>query len=170
MIVGKALQEVFKDLNVNGASVQFWFGDQKEFVWWQSALMKAKKQRYPLIWYVISEQAPQRNGFIDVESELYLFMDSKPTINNMERVDYTYKPYLEPLYKLVNQTLARHPYIVLKENPIKQYPDQPNFGTNNDAEFTDGSSKKDPKAIGLEIVDAKILKIKISINTNCILL
>jgi hypothetical protein len=50
------------------------------------------------------------------------------------------------------------------------FPDEPNFGKNNDDDFDSTSSrKKDPKSIGIDIVDAKILKLKMNINTNCIL-
>jgi hypothetical protein len=70
---------------------------------------------------------------------------------------------------LVNKTLERHSSIQLYENPINDF-DEPNFGKNNDNDFeTLSSRKKDPKSIGIDIVDAKILKLKMNINVNCIL-
>ena len=173
MIVGMALLKVFENLtltvNNQDISIQFHFGDQKEYNQWIASKMRSNRQKYPLIWYVISEHERQRNETIDVDSQLILFMGTKQEYNNIQRYQHNYLTYLEPLRKLVNKTLERHSFIQLYENPINDF-DEPNFGKNNDNDFeTTSSRKKDPKSIGIDIVDAKILKLKMNINVNCIL-
>jgi hypothetical protein len=173
MIVGMALLKVFENLTLNvnnqDISVQFHFGDQKEYNQWIASKMRSNRQKYPLIWYVISPHERQKNETIDVDSQLILFMGTKQEYNNIQRYQHNYLTYLEPLLKLVNKTLERHSSIQLYENPINDF-DEPNFGKNNDNDFeTTSSRKKDPKSIGIDIVDAKILKLKMNINVNCIL-
>ena len=173
MIVGMALLKVFENLTLNvnnkDIAVQFHFGDQKEYTQWIASKMRSNKQKYPLIWYVISEHERQKNETIDVDSQLILFMGTKQEYNNIQRYQHNYLTYLEPLLKLVNKTLERHSSIQLYENPINDF-DEPNFGKNNDNDFeTTSSRKKDPKSIGIDIVDAKILKLKMNINVNCLL-
>jgi hypothetical protein len=171
MIVGMALLKVFENLtltvNNQNIAVQFHFGDQKEYNEWIASKMRSNKQKYPLIWYVISEHERQRNETINIDSQLILFMGTKQEYNNIQRYQHNYLTYLEPLLKLVNQKLERHPDIQLYENPINDF-DEPNFGVDNASEFR-GSQKKEPKSIGIDIVDAKILKLKMNINVNCIL-
>jgi hypothetical protein len=173
MIVGMALLKIFEGftLNVdnNDVSVQFHFGKQDEYNKWVSQ-MRYNKQKYPLIWYVSDFEDEQKNGTITTESQLILFMGTKQNYNNIERYNYNFVKYLDPLYKKVNKFLERHRDIVLYENPIKLIANEPNFGKNNDNDFDSNSSrKKDPKSIGIDIVDAKVFKIKMNINTNCIL-
>lgn len=171
--VGIALAKVFENLTINvnnqDVSVKFHFGDQKEFNKWQFEQMRYQVQKYPLIWLAPQgNYKTQKNKTIDVESELILFMGTEQNYNNTERYAHNYLTYLKPLTELVENVLSRHPYILLQESPINYF-DEPNFGANNDAYFGDSSKKKDPKSITIDIVDARILKIKLNINTNCIL-
>ena len=179
MIIGIALKEVFKGLTLNVNSVdvpvQFHFGDQKEFNMWVASKMKSNKQKYPLIWYVINNPEPFVNGKLRVETQLILFQGTKHELFNDSRYDYTYKDILEPLYQLVNKTLSQHQYITLlhKGQPIP-YKDEPNFGvdtnepllTSND--FAKASSKQ-TKSITIDVVDAKILRLKMEIYPKCII-
>jgi hypothetical protein len=175
MIIGIALKEVFKDktLLVNEVEVpiQFHFGDQKEFNMWVASKMKSNKQKYPLIWYVINNPEPFVNAKLRVETQLILFQGTKHELFNDSRYDYTYKSILEPLYELVNKTLSEHQYITLlhKGQPIP-YKDEPNFGvdTNEQNDFTKVASKQ-TKSITIDVVDAKILRLKMDIYPKCII-
>jgi hypothetical protein len=174
MIVGKALEKVFEGLTMVvdnvPISVQFDYGGQKQFIQWQLSKMKSKAQKYPLIWYVIVGHDRQENRTINIDGQLLLFSLSKEEYRHSDRTDRTYIKYLEPLVDLVEKTLSRHPHVQLLERPMNCFPDEPNFGKNNDDDFDSTSSrKKEPKSIGIDIVDAKILKLKININVNCIL-
>lgn len=168
--VGIALAKVFETLTINDKSVQFHFGDQKEFNKWQAEQMRYELQKYPLIWLAPSgSYDPQKNGTINVDSDLILFMGTEVNYNNTERYHHNYLNWINPLTKTVEKFMERHPFITLEESPIKYY-DEPNFGANNDADFDPNSSKKyDPKSMTIDIVDARVMKIKININTNCIL-
>jgi hypothetical protein len=179
MIIGIALKEVFKDktLLVNGVEtpVQFHFGDQKEFNMWVASKMKSNKQKYPLIWYVINAPEPQGDGKLRVESQLILFQGTKHELFNDSRYLYTYKDILEPLYELVNKTLSQHRHISLLYGGLPiPYKDEPNFGvdTNDvskkDNDFTKLQSKQ-TKSITIDVVDAKILRLKMDITPKCII-
>ena len=175
MIIGIALKEVFKGLtlNVNGVDVpvQFHFGDQKEFNMWVASKMKSNKQKYPLIWYVINNPEPQGNGKLRVESQLILFQGTKSELFNDARYQKTYLTYLEPLYDLVFKTLSEHKFVSLLYGgkPIP-YKDEPNFGvdTNSSNDFKNASSKQ-TKSITIDVVDAKILRLKMEITPKCII-
>jgi hypothetical protein len=177
MIIGMALKEIFKDKTIlvdsQEISVQFHFGDQKEFNYWVATKMKS--QKYPLIWYVINAPTPLGSGKLKVDSQLILFQGTKSEILNTTRYELTYLKYLEPLYELVNKTLTEHRYVTLLNSgkPIP-YKDEPNFGvetnnpllTSNDFATT---TAKQTKSIGIVLVDAKILRLKMEITPKCII-
>lgn len=173
MIVAMALSKVFENftINVNNETinVNFYFGDQKEYNNWIANKMKSNLQKYPLIWYVLAPNERQKNDTINIDSQLILFMGTQQNYNNVERYFHNYKTYIEPLQIEINKLLLKNPNIILKENPINNY-DEPNFGSGNNAELTiTRNSATNPKNISIDIVDARVLKIKLNINANCIL-
>lgn len=177
MIIGMSLKEIFKDKTIlvdsQEISVQFHFGDQKEFNYWVATKMKS--QKYPLIWYVINAPTPLGSGKLKVDSQLILFQGTKSEILNTTRYEQTYLKYIEPLYELVNKTLTEHRYVTLLNSgkPIP-YKDEPNFGveTNNPLltsnDFATTTSKQ-TKSIGIVLVDAKILRLSMEITPKCII-
>lgn len=176
MIIGMALKEIFKDktLSINGqdVTIQFHFGDQKEFNHWVASKMKSNKQKYPLIWYVINAPEPQGNGKLKVESQLILFQGTKSELFNDARYSKTYLNILEPLYELVNKTLKEHKYVSLLNSGLPiPYKDEPNYGVDTSSE-SDFQTKtpKGTKSITIDFVDAKILRLKMEINPNCIII
>lgn len=172
MNVAMALNKVFDNfsISVNGIDIKvnFFFGDQKEYNFWVSQKMKNNLQKYPLIWYVLNENIKNKNGTTDVNSQLILFMGTQKNYNNIERYHHNYKTYLNILQNDINKLFERHQYITLYENPINNY-DEPDFGNGNNAEFQKENQRTNPKSVGIDIVDARILKIKMNINTECIL-
>ena len=79
------------------------------------------------------------------------------------------------MYELVNKTLSQHQYITLlhKGQPIP-YKDEPNFGVDTNEPLLSSndfakSSSKQTKSIGMNFVDAKILKLKMEIYPKCII-
>lgn len=177
MIIGMALKEIFKDKTIlvdsQEISVQFHFGDQKEFNYWVATKMKS--QKYPLIWYVINAPIPLGNGKLRVETQLILFQGTKSEILNTTRYEQTYLKYIEPLYELVNKTLTEHRYVtLLNEGKPIPYKDEPNFGveTNNPLLASNDfaiTTSKQTKSIGIVLVDAKILRLKMEITPKCII-
>lgn len=178
MIVGMALKKVFEGKTIkvgtDDVSVQFHFGDQKEFNLWISEKMKSGAQKYPLIWYVIQPHERLLNGKIKInDGQLILFQgNDKTQQKNDTRYDNTYFNYLEPTYEMVNDVLKANPYITLlhQGKPIPDY-DEPNYGVDN-SNFNDFTSTnvKGEKSIGIVIVDAKILRLKMEITPQCILI
>jgi len=163
MIVGMALKKVFENktikVGVDDVTVQFHFGDQKEFNAWVASKMKSGVQKYPLIWYVISEPDPKLNNKLGINSQLVLFQGTKSQIFNTTRYETTYLNYLEPLYNLVSETLTKHKLIRLYDSVLR-YKDEPNYGIDNTEE---------PGINGIDIVDAKIVFINMDICAKCIL-
>lgn len=179
MIIGMALKEVFKGKTIkvgaDDVSVQFHFGDQKEFNNWIAQKMLSRSQKYPLIWYVINEPEPQGDGKLRVNTQLILFQGTNSQIFNDKRYETTYLNYLEPLYELVNYTLSRHKYVSLLHNGLPiPYLDEPNFGVDSsqpnraDNDFTKKTPKGE-KGITIDIVDAKILRLNMEITPKCII-
>jgi len=176
MIIGMALKEIFKDktlsINSQDVTIQFHFGDQKEFNHWVASKMKSNKQKYPLIWYVINAPEPQGNGKLKVESQLILFQGTKSELFNDARYSKTYLNILEPLYELVNKTLKEHKHVSLLNSGLPiPYKDEPNYGVDTSSE-SDFQTKipKGTKSITIDFVDAKILRLKMEINPNCIII
>lgn len=179
MIVGMALKKIFEGKTIKvGAedvTVQFHFGDQKEFNDWVASKMLSKTQKYPLIWYIISDKQRQNSDIISVNSRLLIFQGTKNKIFNDKRYETTYLNYLEPTYELINKTLYSHPYVLVLNNGLKLTEfDEPNYGVDAsqpnkaDNDFTKKTAKGE-KSITIDVVDAKIIQIKMEINAKCIL-
>ena len=179
MIIGMALKKIFEGKTIkvgaDDVSIQFHFGDQKEFNNWVAQKMLSRSQKYPLIWYVINEQQPQVNGCILVNSKLILFQGTNSQIMNDKRYQTTYLNYLEPLYELVNKTLYSAEHVLLFNDglPLRNF-DEPNYGVDSsqpsksDNDFTKATTKG-TKSITIDVVDAKIVDFKAEINAKCIL-
>ena len=176
MIIGMALKKIFESktikVGLDDVSVQFHFGDQKEFNYW---LVNRKAQKYPLIWYVINAPEPLGDGKLKVDSQLLLFMlNEKVSMFNDVRYGYTYQKYLEPLYELVNKTLKEHKHVTLISNKPLGYKDEPFYGIdinnpNNSSNDFSSKSIKGTKSVGVDIVDAKIVRLKMEITPKCII-
>jgi len=91
---------------------------------------------------------------------------------NDKRFNTSYLNYLEPTYKMVNETLRQNPYTTLL-NGAKFLPDydEPNFGveSSDDLDFKN-TTERGKKSATIDFVDAKILKLKMEISPNCILI
>lgn len=178
MIIGEALKQIFSGLTITIENrvhdVQFHYGDQKELQQWVLMRNRSKLQKYPLIWYVTNNYDQVTNDKFKVESQLILFQLTKREYLNTTRSQTTYLNSLNPLYELVNKTLKRSPFVSLLNNgksiPCK---DEPNYGvetndpllTSND--FAKKTTKGD-KNIILDVVDAKVLRLKMIIKPYCV--
>jgi hypothetical protein len=174
MRVGEALKKVFegKTLTVQNQvlPVQFHYGDQKELNLWISLKDKVSSQKYPLIWYVIANEEDAGNGKSKVDSQLILFNLTKRDVLNTTRAQTTYKEVINPLYDLVQTTLDLNLSTNLLNDGKKiPYKDEPNFGVNesNQSDFTSKTKQKE-QSITTDIVDARILKLRMIINLKCI--
>jgi hypothetical protein len=177
MIIGEALKQIFNGLTITIENrvhdVQFHYGDQKELQQWILIRNRSKLQKYPLIWYVTNNYDQVTKEKFRVESQLILFQLTKREYLNTTRSQTTYLNSLNPLYELVNKTLKRSPFVSLLNNgksiPCK---DEPNYGVEtNDPLLTSNDfakkTAKGEKGIILDIVDAKILRLKMIIKPYC---
>ena len=89
------------------------------------------------------------------------YLDSK---NN------SYKEVIEPFTELIERTLRRNPYIsIMNATHGLEFKDEPNYGVeiSSPSDFTTESAKG-KKSIATDIVDARVFKIEMLINTNCL--
>lgn len=175
MKVGEALKLVFsgKTLTVNNEvrPIQFHYGDQKELNLWISLRDKVRAQKYPLIWYVIANEEDAGNGKTKVDSQLILMNLTKDDVLNTTRANTVYKNVINPLYDLVQNTLDVNLNTNLLNDGKKiPYKDEPNYGVNesNANDFT-STNKKGEQSITTDIVDARILRLRMIINLKCLL-
>lgn len=177
MIIGEALKNIFSGLTMEIENrihdVQFHYGDQKELQQWILMRNRNKMQKYPLIWYVTNNSEQLTKDKYKVESQLILFQLTKREYLNTQRSKLTYLNSLNPLYDLVNKTLSRSPYVSLMNNgKALKYKDEPNYGVevnNPTLASNDFATKtaKGEKSITLDVVDAKILSLKMVIKPYC---
>lgn len=174
MKVGEALKLVFagKTLTVNNEvrPIQFHYGDQKELNLWISIQDKVRAQKYPLIWYVITPQSTAPNGYTNVNSQLILMNLTKREVLNTTRANTVYKNVINPLYDLVQSTLKSHPFVTLLDRTPLNFDDKPNYGVNesNANDFT-STNKKGEQGIATDVVDARVIPLRMKIKTDCIL-
>jgi hypothetical protein len=167
MKIGMKLKELFTGLQVDGVDVQYHFGDQKELNMWIASKMKSNKQKYPLIWYVVSPPEPQGNGSLRVKTSLILFQGTKSELFNTERYTKTYLTYIEPLYELVQKTLYESRLIRFDAYNGIPYRDEPNYGIESSSlDFSSISTQKQ-KSITVDIVDAKVMDLQLEIKLTC---
>lgn len=168
MKVGMALKELFKGLTIDGISVQFHFGDQKELNMWIASKMKSNKQKYPLIWYVIANPEPQGNGKLRVDTQLILFQGTKSELFNTERYEKTYLTYLEPLYEKVQKMLYASRMFRFDNYNGLPYKDEPNFGLEaSSLDFVNLPTSSKQKSVSIDIVDAKIIYLQMEVKIKC---
>lgn len=167
MKIGMKLKELFTGLQVDGVDVQYHFGDQKELNMWIASKMKSNKQKYPLIWYVVSPPEPQDNGSLRVKTSLILFQGTKSELFNTERYTKTYLTYIEPLYELVQKTLYESRLIRFENYYGLPYFDEPNYGVEaSSSDFSNLTDKKQ-KSITIDIVDAKVITLDMFVKLKC---
>lgn len=168
MIVAIALKEIFKGLTVNGESVQYHFGDQKELLKWTIA--NYSRQKYPLIWYVINDVEDITNDGLRVDTQLIIFNLTKGEYFNTDRYKNVYLKWIQPTYEAVNNILNKNQFLNVLNNGKKlPYKDEPNFGVDNDDNDFTKKKPKGEQGINIDIVDARIMRLKMDIYPKCII-
>lgn len=180
MEIGSLLSKVFEnttiDLNVGNEiinrSIQFHYGDSKELAKW---IFEHKNTlKYPLIWYVVVPVDDEGDTKV-VTTQLIIFQSTQIGWLNDTRSIKSYDAIISPVYELMKKKLLRHRNISVLNEPNKQftYKDEPNYGVATEGlrtSQTDFISKetKGDESITIDVVDARIVEIKLRINTNCI--
>ena len=187
MIIGDSLAKLFDGLEVtttNNAgetttrAVKFHYGDQKELLKWIELKGNESIDKYPLIWYVISDYK-ERNQWKIADNGLIILSDTKPNYMNDERYTNTYSYIIDPVWKLVEKKLRKSnsfEFIGASSDIEDRYiiKDEPNYGVDADSNIRlsqndfRSSSKKGTESITPDIVDARAVEFKFRINTMCV--
>lgn len=172
MIIAGALKTILDNqeinLNINGNSVnekiKFHYGDQKELLLWVKSMRDAKK--YPLVWYVLNEYT-ENEGVYYVDARIVLMQVTKVDKLNDWRTFNTYKDVLKPLSSKVKTLLLQNPHISILGDLDTRFAekDEPKYGLSRNNDETSGASQ----SISQDIVDASILKFRMSIKAQCII-
>lgn len=169
MIIGRALGAVLEGetftINSKEETLKFNYGNQDALDKFIAQSNKAGAKKYPLAFYVVNP-VKEFNGWKYCDSDLIIMMNTKEEFLYKERTDKVYTAYIEPIYQRIKSVLTTHPFIqILDSNENKfSYTDFPNYGIVKG----DVGSGKSKKSVVTDYVDARIIKIKLRIKTNCI--
>lgn len=178
MIVGEALKEVFKGLEIEGQTVQFGYGDQKELNKWVSFHNSKNIKKYPLIWYVKTGYN-EFNGDYKVNARLLVLMNTKVEWLNTTRTVKTYNVYINPLTDMITDRLRQNQYIQIDGQSFDKFKfiDYPSYGVNQDSMNSirltqndfQSTKKNSTESITTDIVDAKVIDFGMTIKVKCII-
>lgn len=176
MIIGSNLKQLLSGKNVliNNVSrpIQFYYGDQNEYLRWIADKNNAGLQKYPLIWYVLSEYKDLDKSY-EVFSSFIIATDTKIEWFNETRNVNTFKAILDPTYEVLKDFLKTNQHIdLLSELVLTSHPhysvdtDDIRTSANN---FT-RTTKKGTLNLGTDLIDAISLKIKFRIKKDLCLI
>lgn len=184
MIVGEALRRLIQgqtvDLTIDGQTItraiQCHYGDNKELQKWILHRNNEEVTKYPLVWYVISPYTEDANGYKEVSTQLIIFQSTTIHWLNTMRTVKSYDAIIEPVWQKLKSILAQHPHVEVLGGRGKHYviKDEPSYGVKNDgirlgqSDFV-SQQKQGEKSIAIDVVDGRIINLKIRIKTNCIL-
>lgn len=176
MIIGRALGFVFDGLTIEAPSgtlvVANNMGNQDALNKYIAKSDRDESRKFPLIFYVTGH-VKKLGNYRYCDTDLIIMMNTKEHLLYKDRSDKTYRDYIEPIYEKVKQTLQRNIFITDLSEKIDRYEfdDVPNYGIRN--EESNKSSKPaaviQNKSVITDYVDARIVKLRIKINTNCLI-
>lgn len=162
MIIGHALDKVFSNMTIATKDVKYTYGNKESldnFIWNSN---DRDTNAFPMIFYVTGE-VKTLNGYKYCNTDLVIMsLSNKSNLSNA-RTEDSFIRYIEPIYNEVVKRLKHNLYIddmsELKEQ--YSYVDLPNYG------ISEGNAKpKDSKVTAF--VDARKVKLRLRIKTNCI--
>lgn len=171
MIVGRAVCKLLDNMTITVGSdnviVKNNMGNQDALDKFIALSDKKGVSKYPLVFYVINNVNQDDGTWKYCDTNLIIMMNTDSNLLYKDRADKTYIPYIEPIYNKIKSVFSNSPYIqVFADLDSKKYPydDIPNFGITKN-EVGSGTSKK---SVVTDYVDARVIKLKFRINTNCI--
>ncbi|MCP4984860.1 MAG: hypothetical protein GY928_01985 [Colwellia sp.] len=172
MIIGRALGLVFDGMTLDSPAgtidVQNNMGNQDALNKFIAESDRKRALKFPLIFYVIAP-TKELGNYRYCDTDLIIMMNTKEQLLYKDRADKTYIDYIEPIYDQVKTLLNQNIYITDLSERIDRYSytDVPNYGINN--ESTAPVSKVQDKSAITDYVDARIIKLRLKINTNCLI-
>jgi hypothetical protein len=180
VIIGEALKRLINgvevDLTIGGnafcRTINFHYGDHKELVKW---IADKKRNKYPLVWYVINPYTEEPDGYKNVKSRLLIFQSTEVEWFNSKRSVKSYDEVIEPVWQKVKSLLASNNYVQVMGDLQTKYriKDEPSYGVETDGirlgqtDFTN-KKQKGTQSITLDVVDGRIIELNLRIKTNCI--
>lgn len=169
MIIGYALKTLFSGMtisvNSSDVDVQFNYGNKDALDKFIALSDKRNKQKYPLIFYV-TNPVREQNNYKYCDTDIIIMNLSDKTELSTARTEDSYIKYIEPVYQEMTSILTNSGYVFDISDKIDRYSytDIPNYGI---VDAKPPQSKSKESAI-TDYVDARIVKLRLKINTNCI--
>lgn len=176
MIIGRALGLVFDGMTIESpvgtVIVQNSLGNQDSLNKFIAKSDLDRSRKFPLIFYIINKTKKLGN-YRYCDTELVIMMNTKESLLYKDRTDKTYIDYIEPVFEKVKETLIKNIFITDLSEKIDRYSydDIPNYGIRNEEsnKSIKPVSAVQNKSAVTDYVDARIVKLRLKINTNCII-
>lgn len=182
MIIGSAIKKVIDEAQIEvtyenkDLITRFSYGNQDMLDKFIAETDARSGDKFPLLFYV-TNPVKEINGWKYCDTTIIIMTNTNPNWLSEKRKVSTFDEVIEPIYYEVVDILTKHPYIQdMSANKIDRfsYTDVPNFGllesTGNNAlkDHNQVGRKKSEKSVVTDYVDARVVNLKLKINTNCI--
>lgn len=176
MIIATALKTLIEGQTVSvtdqgvpkTATVNFHYGDQKELLLWIK--LRGNKGKYPLVWYVLNDYT-EHEGWYLTDAKLVVMQLTKGDPLNTWRQENSYLGIIDPVTELVKERL-KNPFIQIVAQELSErftFKDEPNYGVSTSEGDFNSTRENGTKSIVTDIVDARIIRFRLSIKAKCII-
>lgn len=166
MILGYYLGKLFDGMQVNGSTVQYTYGNKDALDKFIAKSDERRAQKYPLIFYVVNP-VREYNNYKYCDTDIVIMNNSNITDLSNARTEDSFLAYIEPTYRELVSILKTNNLDDSDRSDKFSYTDIPNYGLGGEGKKT-LSSTKSTKSIITDFVDARVVKLKLKININCI--
>ena len=176
MIIGRALGNLFDGMTITVNSVVITiknnYGNQDALNKFIHESVNKSAPKFPLLFYVINP-TKELGKFKYCDSNLIIMMNTEESFLYKERTDKTYITYIDPVYDAVVKKLKQSSFVTDLSEKIDRYSytDVPNYGIINEetTKTTNPISKVQNNSAVSFYVDARIIKLRLKINTGCLI-
>jgi hypothetical protein len=161
IIVEERLKELFKTLppvvkNKKNYVHDYSFGTQEDLLLF---LSKRAEEIYPLIWLETPITKTGRENNITIKLKLIIAINTSSSISNLQRLEESFKPALNPMYKNIIKALKRSGFTRIIDEDKNKRTDYYNYGLKQ-------VGKKGTENVASDIWDAIKLECELAL-TNC---
>ena len=153
MIFGSALKKVFKDLTINGYTVQNSYGKISDLDLFISESDNLEVKKYPLLWWVTSSVEDQSNYF-RCSSKLVIMVNTNISWLSEKRKINSFDNFIHPLYKKAIELIQKSDLKIHGDRKSRFiYQDIVNYGLGSRSL----GSKYSDKSIVTDYIDARVI-------------
>lgn len=176
MIIGRALGKLFDGMTITVGSdiitIQNNYGNQDALNKFINESDDKLAESFPLLFYVINSTRTLGN-FKYCNTNLIIMKDTDESLLYKERTDSVYIKYIDPIYEAVTKLMRQSPFVTDLSEKIDRYSftDVPNYGIINEETtktIKPVSVVQNQSAVSY-YVDARIIKLRLKINTGCLI-